>query len=105
MKFLNLKWIKGERRHLVQGVKGNRVPRGALYGGHGSFMVSGSPTELLLTVEDSNGKQSLIDVIDTAKEVNNWKKLSDNRFNNLKEKLQQKGEIDMDNLEEELRLD
>ena len=101
-RFEGLEWIKGEGRHLVQGVKGNRRPRGAMYGGHGSFMVRGTPAELILTVSDVNGKKRKIDVIDVVKRVNGWQNLSDKRVNTLTKELRQKGDIDMSNLNEEL---
>ena len=49
--FLSLNWIKGTPRHLVQGVKGGNRPRRALYGGNGSFVVMGTPSQLILTVK------------------------------------------------------
>lgn len=104
MKFRSLRWIKSEQLHLVQGVKGNRRPYGAMYGGNGSFMVSGPPAQLILTLEDSNGRLGDINVIDIVKATNNWQKLSENRVMQLESMLMQKGEIDVNDLSNELKL-
>ena len=104
-RFERLEWVKGEPRHLVQGVKGNRRPSGAIYGGHGSFMVQGTPAQLILTVKDSDsGESHEFDVIGTAKNANGWQNLSEKRVRTLTTKLRQQGDIDMSNLKEELKV-
>lgn len=41
---------------LIQGVKGNRTPRGAVGGGYGSFIMPGNPPQIILII--SNGESS-----------------------------------------------
>lgn len=54
--FYNLIWEKGQSPYLEQGVKGNKRPRRALYGGNGSYMVAGDPARLYLSVLGDDGK-------------------------------------------------
>ena len=44
--FANLEWVKSEGPQLMQGVKGNRRPSNALYGGNGSYIVTGESAKL-----------------------------------------------------------
>ena len=43
----------GKQSKIVQGVKGNQVPQGAVYGGNGSFRVNEKPEIIIYT---SDGK-------------------------------------------------
>lgn len=83
--FKDLEWKPGDSA-LVQGVKNNRVPRNAIAGGNGSFICR-VPAELILTVTTPQGTEISRDIISVVKRVNDWQKLSQQRFYQLKMKL------------------
>lgn len=78
-KFVSLRWIKGEPAHLVQGIKGNKTPKNALKGSNGSFIVAGSPTEIILTVELENGNVCRYDIYRYKSQYQNYQK-RENKF-------------------------
>ena len=55
-------YIPSQPGKLVQGVKGNRVPKGAIKGGCGSFIVSNIPAKMIVTLVDENGEKISKDI-------------------------------------------
>lgn len=84
--FYKLTWEKAEPAHLVQGVKGNRRPKGTLYGGNGSYMVAGESSKLYLYVEGEYGEIYHADIYDRVMEETGRKRMSDNLYNKLLKK-------------------
>ena len=86
--FVELEWIPGEGAHLVQGVKGNRRPKGAYAGGNGSFVVGGESARLILTLETEEGKHISKNIYYDVKELTDeriTKKFRENLEDALKE--------------------
>ena len=54
---------------LVQGIKSGRVPRGAIRGGNGSFIVKtdSMPAKFYLNFEDENGNHKCFEAYSTIK--------------------------------------
>ena len=92
--FKSLEWKKGSR-DFVQGVKGNRVPYNAIYGGNGSFMCS-TPSELILTVSSEDGRNISRNIISLVRKVNGWSRLTQNRVDLVESKLMQAGPLELD---------
>ena len=92
--FKSLKWEKGSR-DFVQGVKGNRVPYNAIYGGNGSF-VCNTPAELILTVETEDGRRVSRNIINVVRKANGWSRLTQNRVDLIESKLVQAGDLELD---------
>ena len=84
--FYSLEWIKGERGHLVKGIKGGRRPNGAVRGGNGSFIVKGSPSQLILTVKTSNGHLVENNIYSDVLEASGRSRMSDS-FESLLENI------------------
>ncbi len=101
--FKSLEWNKGSRE-LVQGVKGNRVPYNAVYGGNGSF-VCGNPSELILTVTTEDGREIFRNIISVVRAVNRWTRLTQNRVDLVEAKFRQAGELELDEREYIVDLD
>ena len=93
--FKSLEWKKGSR-DFVQGVKGNRVPYNAIYGGNGSF-VCNTPAALVLTVEAEDGRSVSRNIINVVRKVNGWSRLTQNRVDLIESKLMQSREMELDN--------
>ncbi|MBP3801863.1 MAG: hypothetical protein J6I85_07590 [Clostridia bacterium] len=87
-KFVSLRWIKGEPAHLVQGIKGNKTPKNALKGSNGSFIVAGSPTEIILTVELENGNVCRYDIYRQILLETGRKKMSQKLFDTVESKFE-----------------
>ena len=86
-RFIRLDWVIGSPLTLVQGVKNGKVPNGAVYGSNGSFMVNNNPSELWLVIETEDGYVCRLNIINTVRFINNWKRISKKRYNELKAKL------------------
>ena len=104
MKFLDLRWEKSSPPVLVQGVKNNQAPKNAIGGGNGSFIINNDSSELILIYMDNNGLEHQINIIDDVKKINNWSRLSENRVNYLKEKLNDTENFSIEKLAEILKL-
>ena len=87
-KFYDLTWQKTETA-LVQGVKGNRVPRNALYGGRGSFVVVTEPAKVILELETKYGIEAF-NIIKEIKDVTGRKNISEKLMRILRAELQDK---------------
>lgn len=83
-KFKSLQLIKGENAQLIQGIKGNKVPKGAIVGGNGSFIVYGKSTQVILFLELENGKNFSCDVYRKILNYYGRKKMTDKFFEQLK---------------------
>ena len=92
--FKSLEWNKGSRE-LVQGVKGNRVPYNAVYGGNGSFVCE-NRSELILTVTAEDGREISRNIIKVVRAVNRWSRLTQNRVELVETKLIQAGVLELD---------
>lgn len=92
--FVSLEWSKGSRK-LIQGVKGNRVPHNAVFGGNGSF-VCDVPAKLTLTVTTEDGRIVSWNIISVVRAVNHWAKITQNRVELLGDKLMQAGQLELD---------
>lgn len=82
--FKGLQLIKGEKARLVQGVKGNRVPKGALKGKRGSFIVKGTQTQVILILKLENGQNFIADIYRKVLNEYGKKKMTDKFFEFLK---------------------
>lgn len=91
--YVSLKWNKGSR-DFVQGVKGNKVPYNAAYGGNGSFVCE-TPAELIITVITADGRKLSKNIINVVKSVNGWSRLTRKRVDLLEAKLMQVGELQL----------
>ena len=94
VRFRNLKWEKGDAK-LVQGVKNNKTPKNAVKGGCGSFICA-TPSSLILEADSADGYYHSWNIINQAKAVNNWERLSENRVNSLRDKLRAHKEFEVD---------
>lgn len=68
---------------LQQGVKGNKVPKNAIKGGNGSFIIS-DPARCLITIdtkEDGEFELDITDDIRTALRKNGAKRISEKKAN------------------------
>jgi len=92
--FKSLEWKKGSR-DFVQGVKGNRVPYNAIYGGNGSFVCE-NKSELILTVTTQDGRAISRNIIRVVRAVNSWSRLTQSRVALIENKLRQAGEFKLD---------
>lgn len=92
--FKSLKWNKGSRE-LVQGIKKNRVPRNAVYGGKGSYICE-TPSELILTVTTEEGRDISRNIISLVRAVNGWIRITNKRVEVLEAKLQKISEFSLD---------
>lgn len=92
--FKSLEWKKGSR-DFVQGVKGNRVPYNAIYGGNGSFVCE-NRAELILTVITEDGRNISRNIIGVVRAVNGWPRITQNRVDLIESKLMQAGELELD---------
>jgi len=92
--FKSLEWKKGSR-DFVQGVKGNRVPYNAIYGGNGSFVCE-NKAELVLTVSAEDGRSISRNIISLVRKVNGWSRLTQNRVDLVESKLMQAGPLELD---------
>ena len=72
--------------YLKQNVKGNKVPKNARGGSNGSFICC-DPSQLLLVLEDKNGKLGYFDIISVVRKSNDWNRITSKRLDKLKEKL------------------
>ena len=63
---------------LIQGVKGNRVPRGAIKGGNGTFVVHCGyiPAQFKFLFEDQNGKSYFFEAYSEIKSCMKTKNLT-----------------------------
>lgn len=95
--FVSLEWNKGSR-DFVQGVKNNRVPYNAIYGGNGSFVCETS-SELILTVITEDGRKISRNIISVVRAVNRWSRLTQNRVDLVEAKLREVGELELDEKE------
>lgn len=101
--FKSLEWKKGYR-DFVQGVKGNKVPYNAIYGGNGSFVCE-THAELILTVTTQDGRDISRNIITVVKAVNRWSRLTQGRVQLLENKLRQAGELKLDDRDYIIDLD
>jgi hypothetical protein len=85
-KITRIEWRKGDV-YLEQGVKGGYTPRGAVAGSNGSFIVAGSHSELVMKFATEDGKKYAKNIIRKVKELKDWKKLSDKRYDKLEKGL------------------
>lgn len=88
--FESLILIRGKKGHLVQGIKGNRIPPHAIAGGNGSYIVGGTPTQVILTVRLENGERHSSDVYRKILEKYRKVRLMDSFFEKVKEELSEK---------------
>ena len=86
--FYNLYWEKAESPYVMQGVKGNQEPKGALHGSNGSFMVAGDPAKLYLTVIDADGKTYRNNVYDRVMKLTGRKRMSEKLYNKIYEQFE-----------------
>ena len=82
--FESLELIKGSGSYLKQGVKGNKVPPGAIAGSNGSFIIKGTNTKIYLTVKTDDGKSHSAEVYRTIMQKYGLQKLHDSRFEKIK---------------------
>ena len=75
--------------HLVQGVKGNRTPKGAIKGGNGSFIVKSEflPAEYELCFKDSKGEEYYFQAYELIKECMVTPRLTENKRNRIKDEV------------------
>lgn len=76
-KFIDLNYIAGSAPSLVQGIKGGMTPRNAIAGGNGSFVVKGTPSQLILTVKTTEGKYIQLNIINTVRNVLNRSRITE----------------------------
>ena len=69
-----------------------------------SCAISKHSSKLILTYLDNNGLEHQINIIDDAKKINNWNRLSENRVNYLHEKLKDTEDFSIEKLDEILKL-
>jgi len=103
MKFVKLIWVKATPQETIRGTKGHRVPKGTIYGGPGGWVVAGTPAKLILQYEDENGVKS-DNIIDTVKEVNGWRHLTENRVYELEDRLRAIGDFSQQDMPEVFRI-
>ena len=72
--------------NLVQGVKNGRVPRGAIAGGNGSFIVA-ERAKLILSLRDEDGHQVTKDIYCDVKDYTS-RRLTDKFKDELEAKMQ-----------------
>lgn len=92
--FKSLEWNKGSR-DFVQGVKGNRVPYNAIYGGNGSFVCE-NPAKLILTVIAQDGREVSRNIISVVRAINGWARITQKRVDLVEAKFQQATELELD---------
>lgn len=68
-KFISLNYIPGDTPGLVQGIKGGRMPKRALGGGNGSFIVQDNPSQLILTLKTDDDEYIRTNIIQTVRNV------------------------------------
>ena len=74
---------------LVQGIKGNRVPRGAIKGGNGTFVVRGGyiPAEFRFYFADTTGKKYCYEAYKTIKSSMETTRLTEARRSKIREEV------------------
>jgi hypothetical protein len=60
-------YIPSKPGKLVQGIKGNRVPKGAIKGGCGTFIVRNTPPKMIVTLVDEDGNKVSTDIAGTVR--------------------------------------
>lgn len=88
--FENLEWFKGTKGKLVQGIKGNRIPPGAVAGGNGSYIIKGTPSRIILTVRLENGERRSADVYRKILEKYGKTRMYDSLFEKVKKEMAEK---------------
>ncbi|MCQ2749898.1 MAG: hypothetical protein MJ246_08185 [Clostridia bacterium] len=92
VKYLKLVWIQASPARLVQGVKYGRVPRGAIRGGNGSYLVIDNPAEIHIITEDENGNTyDSGNVIQEIRNIKCWSRITAGRVEQLRSELNFRG--------------
>ena len=81
-----IEYRKGET-YLQQGVKGGYIPRGAISGSNGTFIIAGSHSELVMKFVTEDGKKYAKNIIRKVKDIKDWKNLSNKRCDKLEKGL------------------
>lgn len=75
--FRQLRWIKGTGG-VERGIKGGRIPRNAIAGGNGTFVVT-TPAELLLSFTNEDGRNVTVDIIRQVRDYTGWQRMNAQR--------------------------
>ena len=94
-KFKNLTWEKGTINFMNPNSYGH-LPSNAVRTSYGNYIVP-NPAKLYLTLLTEDGRTITLDIVDVVKDANGWEKISEKRYNNLRNRLAgKKFQIDED---------